>query len=425
MAILLGTVLGGALGSLGESFLNDLARDAIRSRDRWDMSPMLLRVLDWLPLLNPCAHIGAALGCVLAWRRTGGGIEGRAEGPGSTDAPGRRRALGPAGTRVVLLTIGGSLIWSFLGLLWGAAFGSRFPFLVGGGDEGPAEGLFLGSYFGPPFGALLGCWVALRGPGGLHSPPAGVSGWRKFLGPRFSTPAGALVVWSGLAFVLAMCPGGIVSGTILIHRPSANFTTAIATLRNLASCQAQTQNGSYIDCDGDGNGEYGTFLEMTGSVPVRKGFFPGSPAGSDFSALGKKLNPPVVSVALADVDARGIVRKSGYCFIIYLPDTSRVAGFVHETGPAATPGLSGRVGVDLSETAWCAYAWPATYGTSGTRAFFVNQSGDVMGSSNRVAKWSGTERPMAPDSAFLGSGITSPVAVDAVGRNGNFWRPIK
>ncbi|MCB9826272.1 MAG: DUF2950 family protein [Planctomycetes bacterium] len=37
---------------------------------------------------------------------------------------------------------------------------------------------------------------------------------------------------------------------------------------------------------------------------------------------------------------------------------------------------------DLAETAWCAYAWPASYQQSGNRTFFVNQAGDVLATEN-------------------------------------------
>ena len=35
------------------------------------------------------------------------------------------------------------------------------------------------------------------------------------------------------------------------------------------------------------------------------------------------------------------------------------------------------VNADLSETTWCAYAWPVNYQQSGNRTFFTNQGGDV------------------------------------------------
>ena len=217
-------------------------------------------------------------------------------------------------------------------------------------------------------------------------------------------------------------------GTVPRIKIAPNETAAIATLRNMASCQAQLQTMGKIDCDCDGVGEFGTFLEMTGSVGVRKQLLQGNPNGSSFAVLGTKLNPAVMSASLANVDSTGVVTKAGYCYRVYLPDTNHPAGFVHETGPAASVSLTGPAGVDLAETTWCAYAWPIVFGVSGRRCFFVNQDGDVLQSSNRTTRWSGMdlrgkvpEKQPAPDSAFLGAGITSRLAVGTRGRDGEVW----
>ncbi len=211
---------------------------------------------------------------------------------------------------------------------------------------------------------------------------------------------------------------------------SANETAAIATLRNLASCQAQIQTSGKIDCDQDGIGEYGTFLELTGTVPVRTAEVTvagetGLEHGSDFSATGTKVRPAILSPALRAVDARGVVVKNGYCYRIYLPDSAPVAGFVHEKGPAAEVGLdggTGRIATDFAETVWCAYAWPVKRGDTGNRAFFVNQAGDVIQSKNGKAQWEGEKGPPG-FAAFLGAGITSEAAVGTTGRDGEVWEP--
>jgi prepilin-type N-terminal cleavage/methylation domain-containing protein len=217
---------------------------------------------------------------------------------------------------------------------------------------------------------------------------------------------------------------------LLAAKLSSNETAAIATLRNMASCQAQVQTGGKIDCDKDGIGEHGTFMEMTGSVGVRAGFTAGTPSKGDFSAQGTKVNPPILSPALSKVDANGFVTKSGYAFQLFVPDaTAAAAGFVHETNSGAptgyTPGFaggSGSVGVDMSETTWCSYAQPMNYGNSGNRRFFVNQAGDVMQSANDVLKGAGVAVVINGNSAFLAGNITSPVAVGTKGQDGDVWK---
>jgi prepilin-type N-terminal cleavage/methylation domain-containing protein len=217
---------------------------------------------------------------------------------------------------------------------------------------------------------------------------------------------------------------------LLAAKLSSNETAAIATLRNLGTCQAQVQTTGKIDCDKDGIGEFGTLMEMTGVTPVRTGFTAGTPSTSDFSTTGTVLAPPVLSAALSKVDAVGFVTKSGYAIMVFLPDaTAAAADFVHETNAGAptsfTPGLAGgsnTIGVDMAETTWCAYAQPMNFGNSGNRRFFVNQAGDVMQSSNETLKGAGVATAINGNSAFLGNNITSPVAVGTKGRDNEVWK---
>lgn len=90
-----------------------------------------------------------------------------------------------------------------------------------------------------------------------------------------------------------------------------NRTAAVATLRNLASVQAQMRTAGRVDLDGDGLPEYGTFGEMTGAAGVR--------TDAEGRSRGAAISPPLLSPALAWVDENGIVTKSGYAFRIFLP----------------------------------------------------------------------------------------------------------
>ncbi len=103
-----------------------------------------------------------------------------------------------------------------------------------------------------------------------------------------------------------------------------NATAAIATLRNLASCQEQFRAAGRADIDGDGVGEYGTFGELTGTDGVR--------ADAAAANRGDPLTPPILSPALAAVSEQGIVTKSGYAFRIHLP------------GPRGTATREGKAG---------------------------------------------------------------------------------
>jgi prepilin-type N-terminal cleavage/methylation domain-containing protein len=225
-----------------------------------------------------------------------------------------------------------------------------------------------------------------------------------------------------LLFVIAVIAiiAAISLPNLLSAKHNANEVSAVAMLRNLVSAQALMGVGGRIDTDGDGKGEFGTFLEMSGGVGFRKGFAAGPPATSDFSVKGVNMNPPALSPLFSMVSNTGFPNKSGFAFMIFLPDGATPAGFVHETGPAASAGLSGPIGVDMSETTWCAYAQPMQWGATGTRRFFTNQKGDILKSDNQ-GHLAGIATPILGNSAFLGAGITSPVAIGATGNDGDVW----
>ncbi|MCA8948632.1 MAG: hypothetical protein KDE27_03975 [Planctomycetes bacterium] len=188
---------------------------------------------------------------------------------------------------------------------------------------------------------------------------------------------------------------------------SRNESAVIATLKNIASAQAQCQACGAIDADGDGKGEFGFFAELSGAAAVR---------GSDDA----KINPPVLSRAFAEVQGSAVERR-GYLFCIFLPDREN-AGLREAPGGG---GAGVAVAPDAAERLWCAYAWPAAK-HSGLRTFFVNQSGRVMACPNDdgdegATHWGAAGTPDW-DAAFVqASGLDGAVATDRTGRNGQRW----
>src|SRR5205085_11340611 len=91
---------------------------------------------------------------------------------------------------------------------------------------------------------------------------------------------------------------------LLAARLSTNETSAIATLRNVISGQAQFQQSAKCDVNADGTGEYGGFVELSGGGAGR---------------MAAVLNPPVLSGAFRVLNAQGAVSRSGYFFHMYLP----------------------------------------------------------------------------------------------------------
>ena len=185
-------------------------------------------------------------------------------------------------------------------------------------------------------------------------------------------------------------------------RPAANETAAISTSRNCCSAQAQFQACAKADVDRDGTGEFGGFRELSGGGEIRG------------SAEAGKLNPPVLSGAFRTPSDKGFVTRSGYNYVIYLPDASG-------DGVAVDAAGYDRVSPDLAETHWCMYAWPVDR-QAGSRTFMVNQNGDVLATD--AEEYVGDNAPL-PGAAFESGGrfsITGKPAIGREGQDGHAWR---
>src|SRR5207247_1373467 len=138
---------------------------------------------------------------------------------------------------------------------------------------------------------------------------------------------------------------------------------------------------------------------------------------------GTIMNPPVLSGAFRTFNANSEVSRSGYLFHMILPGAAGIGVIETSSG-----NLGANVDIDLTETSWCCYAWPASYSTSGNRTFFVNQTGDIIGCD--FATYSGTNKINAANAgaAFKTGGavtnITGIVAVGTKGRDNNVWKQI-
>jgi prepilin-type N-terminal cleavage/methylation domain-containing protein len=201
---------------------------------------------------------------------------------------------------------------------------------------------------------------------------------------------------------------------LLSARLSANESNAISTLRNLVTSQAQFQSASNVDEDQDGTGEYGSFGELSGLSPLtRNGIGVPTP-----------LNPPILPATFQTIDASGFCTKSGYLFAVYLPDNAANPVGLRDLGGG---GPAGAVDPDNCESMWCAYAWPIDLGTTGNRAFFVNQRGEILQSKMGAVQYSGAVPANAPahSAAYTAVGMNQPVALPPVqGSDGNDWTPL-
>jgi prepilin-type N-terminal cleavage/methylation domain-containing protein len=194
---------------------------------------------------------------------------------------------------------------------------------------------------------------------------------------------------------------------LLSARLNANESAAIATLKNIASAQAQCQASGAIDTNNNGAGEFGFFSELSGATSVRT-------SGGAVGSGTERVAPPVLSAAFGNVDTAGRVLRSGYYFRMYLPDGTAL--FEAED-------TSDQVDAAMSEVMWGCYAWPASYGNSGKRTFMVNQSGDVLGCRNSTAQYSGTTNmPVAGTAGYVNaSGMDGTVAANVTGADNEAW----
>ena len=202
---------------------------------------------------------------------------------------------------------------------------------------------------------------------------------------------------------------------LLAARINANESAAIATLKNIVSSQAQLQASAIIDGNGNGAGEYGYFQELSGARPVRTGIPPGVAQST------VTVSPPVLSSAFGNMGALGPfsgVSRGGYMFVMTLPDTA--VFWVVEPAPSSP---YGQVDPTQAEVFWQCHAWPGSFGNSGRRIFFANQSGDILQAKNSVTRYSGLGNVPSVAGAML-VGVTTmggTLAMNATGNDGNRW----
>lgn len=227
---------------------------------------------------------------------------------------------------------------------------------------------------------------------------------------------------SGFTLIELMIVVGVIAVVASIALPilpgarmNANESAAISTLRSLASAQAQASVAVSIDADVDGAGEYGYLAELSG----------GSATRTDTGVDGPPLTLPFLSSSFQNVQNR-VVRKGGYRFQVWLPDAGGLGVPEAPTGgadPNAMPDPNG------AEVVWCAYAWPDRYGVTGNRAFFSNQDGDILQTTNTQMQYGGAANAPAADAAFASTVpdglITGPTAVGGPSKDGQSWSVVQ
>jgi prepilin-type N-terminal cleavage/methylation domain-containing protein len=210
----------------------------------------------------------------------------------------------------------------------------------------------------------------------------------------------------------------------LAAKAHANEGAAVATLRSIAAAQSVVHGAAQIDSDGDGKGEYGFLTELVAATPAR------SDADGDglSDGPGDRLVQPSPAPGLRSrCNATGQLQQSGYLFQLILPgqDLQFIREHIDPDGNVALD----RVHADAAEAYWCCYAWPVDYGATGRRAFFIDQSGEILACRNNETRYGGLLRVPASSAArYPGAGVPSMgdrPASGVIGADGNRWLTVR
>jgi len=189
-----------------------------------------------------------------------------------------------------------------------------------------------------------------------------------------------------------------------------NEVAAIGALRSLMAGQEEFRMADIIDQDTDGAGEYGFFQELCGTIappgyaaPVSPGFF-----------------DPVFGV----INASGVASKGGYYFRIFLPGPDGGPAVAEVSGANSATARPGAI--NSRENRWTGYAWPMDYARTGSRAFVINQAGNVFATAAMVTTYDETAVMPGANAAYLvGTVNLSGALADGVGVDGNTWHPVE
>ena len=222
--------------------------------------------------------------------------------------------------------------------------------------------------------------------------------------------------------------------SLLRSRMAANESVTIGSLKTVATQEAIFRQQCGVDQDGNGAGEYGLLGEMADEICVR---YPNG--GTDPKRV---VNPAYLSQQFKTGGGagQGYATKSGYHVMVYLCATADAttqaaltAGNDRSLGGTASAGIAGlnpatdtaMAAISLQEVCFAVYAWPAELKSTGGRAFFINESGEVYATSMQAKTYDVSAGP-AVNAAFTNADNVFKARISAgrtVGVDGNVWNP--
>ena len=183
--------------------------------------------------------------------------------------------------------------------------------------------------------------------------------------------------------------------------PVRNSKSTLYLLRSLIQAQVMLQKSGAIDSNNNGVGEYGTFGELAGAVPLR---------GEDTA-----LDPPILTRSCGKIQG-GILVWSGYFLRLYLPDKNG-----RPLGEKDTGGTPTCVAAERAEKAWCVLAWPRST-LSGTLSYYVDHRGLIYQS--RFLYRGKKKAPRPEDLLGKKGDLTSGILITGQAADGSRWTPV-
>ncbi|NOZ21453.1 MAG: type II secretion system protein [Planctomycetes bacterium] len=216
--------------------------------------------------------------------------------------------------------------------------------------------------------------------------------------------------------------------SVLRARMAANESAAVGNLKTIATEQVLFQSQEEVDQDWDGNGESGLLSELCGEITPRN------------TRAAGAVYPTYLSgkFTTAGANGNGAAEASGYFYKMFLADTDTTAGDDRslggtgnasgQGGPVFDPADSTQnIAITVQENSFVCYAWPVELGTTGSRAYVVNEIGHVYCSKMNNATYSGIDVPITDYSAaYAPDGSTdtwfnNKLGSQANGNDGNLW----
>ncbi|MCI0339625.1 MAG: hypothetical protein L0216_00505 [Planctomycetales bacterium] len=265
----------------------------------------------------------------------------------------------------------------------------------------------------------LAAYIVSATPVGFLGLPLGAAAWIR-LSRGGAALAGLPLAIGAMALGLVWAVG--LTGILILRLTgavAANEKAALEELRMIREGERAFREAAVVDQDKDGRGEFGLFTELASGPHVRHGFLRAPGPGRDW----------ISRIFYTQLEPSGIVRKYGYCFILFLPGADGMALTSGQQVPAGQPAAA-----DRQEREMVCYAWPEVHGKTGVLAYVLDGEGRIWACTNGRWQYSGSDKGPAPAAAWPGmappmtfppAGIPPGAGPGGPPRDGEDWHKVE